>query len=187
MDLFPREASGTEQVAGGMHNTQDTQSWQRRQRRRRTAAASMASHSAILVLGLVLCLASSAQAAFVNFQNCLPAAWVADDTGSPKLLQFDPANATASIDLEGPAHMLEITIYGNVSGQSTKDPLQPWNNETYWANATNGKIVNESNHLLTTLFPKLWVLNYKNYAGAEAFCDALDGDHPCPLGPVFKT
>ena len=92
-------------------------------------------------------------------------------------LQFDPLSATVTLNLTDPAHTLNITVYGNVTGQTTKDPLQPYTNKTYWddPSQTNGRIIDKDNltNVYSTLFPKLYVLNYRNYATSERFCGAL--------------
>ena len=143
---------------------------------------------AMQVLSCLMLLASlmtSTHAAFVQFENCLPAAIT---NSNPRLLQFTPLNVSAVFDTKDPKHNLNLTIYGNVSGRATDQPLPPIDSPL-WSepNNTLGKIpdVNELNNKYTTLFGEFDVLSYIPYtAPASQFClSTLNG--ACPLPPAF--
>ena len=155
----------------------------------RMARSSVSAIFACLVAVSVLCLATPSKAAFVNFQNCLSEQIISGDP-PPLRLQFDPLNVTATFDLDDPAHTLNITVYGNVSGQADKGVLPPSTDTRYWSNPNNtqGKIVNEDDNTgkSSTLFAKFDVLNYLAFASAgQYFCGALTNNASCPLAPVF--
>lgn len=64
---------------------------------------------------VLLLLVHGATAAFISFENCMDTAIV---NSNPKQLQFTPLYLNAHFDAADPAHNLNITIYGNVSGQA---------------------------------------------------------------------
>jgi hypothetical protein len=133
------------------------------------------------ILGL---LASSAQAAYLNFENCLGSNMI---NSSPQLLQFIPYNLSATFNTSDPDFPLNVTVYGNVSGLATVQPY-PAPNDPQWSNPndTVGKIVDlsVSNNKYTTMFTKISVLTYTPYQAASRFCNSsVHG--PCPLGPAF--
>src|SRR5947209_6289343 len=109
------------------------------------------------ILGL---LASSAQAAYLNFENCLSSNII---NSSPQLLQFVPYNVSATFNTSDPNFPLNVTVYGNVSGLATIQPY-PAPNDPQWSNPndTVGKIVDlsMSNNKYTTMFTKINVLTY---------------------------
>ena len=138
--------------------------------------------SCLVLLGS---LTSSAHAAFVQFENCLPTAIT---NSNPRLLQFTPLNVSAVFDTKNPKHNLNLTIYGNVSGRATDQPLPPIDSPL-WSepNNTLGKIpdVNELNNKYTTLFGEYDVLSYTPYtAPASQFCLSTLNE-ACPLPPAF--
>jgi Transient receptor potential (TRP) ion channel/ML-like domain len=129
-------------------------------------------------------LASSAQAAYLNFENCLSSNII---NSNPKLLQFVPYNVSATFNTSDPNFPLNVTVYGNVSGLATIQPY-PAPNDPQWSNPndTVGKIVDlsASNNKYTTLFTKINVLTYTPYQAPSRFCNSsVHG--PCPLGPAF--
>ncbi|SMR41247.1 unnamed protein product [Zymoseptoria tritici ST99CH_1E4] len=140
--------------------------------------------SSLLLLLLHSLLLLPVHAVFVNFENCLP-----DSTRNsrPQQLQFTPLFVDATFVNERSTHFLNLTIYGNVSGQQFTGNYPPpsdeqWNN----SDVSFGKIVNVgTGNRLATLTADYMVLTYTeaNNPG-ERFCDALvRGD--CPLGPAF--
>jgi hypothetical protein len=135
----------------------------------------------LIVLGL---LAPPAQAAYLNFQNCLSSNIL---NSSPQLLQFVPYNVSAKFNTSDPNFPLNVTVYGNVTGLETIQPY-PAPNDPQWSNPndTVGKIVDlsQSNNKYTTMFTKINVLSYTPYQAASRFCNSsVHG--PCPLGPAF--
>ncbi|OAX84534.1 hypothetical protein ACJ72_01103 [Emergomyces africanus] len=126
-------------------------------------------------------------AAFVNFENCLPPSIV---HSNPLQLQFRPMYVWAAMDSASEAKNLNVTVYGNVTGIATNQPYPPPDSPN-WSNpeATVGKIVDVDvgNNMLSTLFTRFDVLSYSPYvAPAERFCDSLIQGQ-CPLGPVFYS
>jgi len=81
---------------------------------------------------------------------------------------------------------LNITIYGNVSGQSVQGQYPPATSPD-WTNPdiNFGKIVNATQDY-TTLFTKYNVLTYTPYsAPASEFCESVVGNISCPISPAF--
>lgn len=147
------------------------------------------SPGAALSLALALALfLSTASAAFIRFENCLDPAIIHSD---PKRLQFTPYYLNARFNTSAESHNLNITIYGNVSGQATQGTLPAWDNETYWnnPNETFGKIVDlsTSNNKYSTLFAKAQVVTYTPWEADPArFCQATVNTS-CPIAPVFDA
>ena len=90
----------------------------------------------------LLALLPSAYAAQVPFTNCLDTAIQNPQSGGQRLLQFVPMFLDARFNTTDRRHGLNITVYGNVTGQSLPDPLPDWSNNTYWnsPNSTEGKV-----------------------------------------------
>ena len=139
----------------------------------------------ILLCGWLFSFITPAYGAFVEFSNCLSENFV---NSQPRILQFVPLNVSATFNTTGDAHMLNVTFYGNVTGQlypgtypSPDDPS--WDNP----NNTFGKIVDvqDGAELATTLFATYNVLSYTPYTASPArFCENAVNEG-CPLGPVF--
>lgn len=141
--------------------------------------------SLMLVLAVFL---STTSAAFIRFENCLDPGIIHN---TPKQLQFTPYFFSARFNSTSESHNLNITIYGNVSGQATQGTLPAWDNETYWnnPNETFGKIVDlsTSNNKYSTLFAKSQVVTYTPWQAQPArFCDAVV-NASCPIGPSFDA
>ncbi|RMZ81910.1 hypothetical protein DV738_g2036, partial [Chaetothyriales sp. CBS 135597] len=125
-------------------------------------------------------------AAFVEFQNCLDSSII---NSQPRLLQIVPLNVSARFDEKAGHHNLNVTVWGNVTGQATEQDYPPpddlsWSNP----NSTFGKIpdVAVDNNKYTTLFADLSVLSYNPYVADPArFCAALVNGSECPLSPSF--
>ncbi|OJD16041.1 hypothetical protein AJ78_03754 [Emergomyces pasteurianus Ep9510] len=144
---------------------------------------------------LVICLLSiffvfltpPVNAAFVNFENCLPPSII---NSNPLQLQFRPMYVWVAMDTASEAKKLNVTVYGNVTGIATRQPYPPPDSPS-WSNPddTVGKIVDVDvqNNMLSTLFTRFEVLSYSPYvAPAARFCDSLIQGQ-CPLGPVFYS
>ncbi|KAK5151340.1 hypothetical protein LTR04_006628 [Oleoguttula sp. CCFEE 6159] len=156
-------------------------------RRRRKTNRNISYHTAVELLVLTIALLSRTEAAFINFDNCLAPNII---NSSPLQLQFVPQFFNAKFNTTNPSHNLNITIYGNVSGQSTVGPY-PGPNDMSWRdpNSTFGKIVDisPSNNKYSTLFSKYQVLTYTPYnAPASEFCQATV-NRSCPLVPAFNA
>jgi hypothetical protein len=140
----------------------------------------------VFTLICMLCLAiRPADAAFINFENCLDPNIV---NSSPLQLQFIPLYFWAAFNTSAVSHNLNVTVYGNVSGIATLEPL-PGPNDPQWRNPndTTGKIIDLSpeNNKYTTLFANFKVLSYTSYeASPQRFCNtSIHGT--CPLVPAF--
>lgn len=142
----------------------------------------------MLFLHLVLVLLlPTADAAFINFENCLDPNIV---HSNPLQLQFIPLHLNARYNTTDPRHNLNITVYGNVSGQATEGVLPAWDNKPYWDNPNNtfGKIVDISptNNYYSTLFSRYQVLSYTPYnAPGSQFCASVV-NATCPIAPAFN-
>jgi hypothetical protein len=94
----------------------------------------------------------------------------------------------AAFDTHNPSHNLNITVYGNVSGQSQIGNY-PSPSDDNWSdpNKTFGKIVNlpEGANKFTTLFWNAKVLTYSAWtAPSGQFCGATINTS-CPVPPAF--
>ena len=141
--------------------------------------------SSLLLLLLLIFGLSCVDAARVDFQNCLSAATI---HSNPRRLQFTPLQVSAFFDTLSTTNKLNVTIYGNISGQTTTQSLPP-PNSLDWSNPnfTLGKIVDLSdiNDKYTTLFSRFNVLSYTPWdADPARFCNTSIHGH-CPLGPAF--
>ncbi|KIX08057.1 uncharacterized protein Z518_02712 [Rhinocladiella mackenziei CBS 650.93] len=142
-------------------------------------------HSLTIILLSLFVLSSSTRAAYVEFRNCLDASIV---DSNPKLLQFDPVNVSAVFHNSSGNHNLNITIYGNVTGQATAQPYPPPDDPS-WSdpNDTFGKIpdLSEANNKYTTLFARYNFLSYTAWnADPSRFCNSVV-QGGCPLAPAF--
>lgn len=141
----------------------------------------------IILLGLLLAsLSPVTNAAFINFENCLDLNY--RNANNPVRLQFVPLFFDARyIDHNPNSYTLDITIYGNVTGQSTVgDYPSPY--DKIWSDDSDpfGKLVNfTQNSNLTTLTAEAEVLGYVPWpTQVSAFCDATV-NASCPVGPAF--
>ncbi|KAL6165749.1 hypothetical protein ACJQWK_08965 [Exserohilum turcicum] len=126
-----------------------------------------------------------ASAVFVNFQDCLTRIYLADGKQTP-YLRFTPAYVWADFS---PQYRLNLTIYGNVSGQADIGDYPPPDSDNWKdPNKTFGKLVdlNENHKHYTTLFWNNKVLTYSAYtAPAARFCHSL-ANASCPISPAFN-
>ena len=133
---------------------------------------------------LLILFVKPSDAAFVGFKDCLSPNVI---NSNPKQLQFTPLLVWASFN-SSTSHNLNVTVYGNVSGQATQqklptNPLDPsWNDP----NSTLGKIIDVPKNI-TTLTGAFNVLSYTPYEiPATRFCNTTVLGH-CPIAPVFKN
>lgn len=141
----------------------------------------------LLVFLLLSFFTSFTQAVFINFENCLDPGIVQSD---PLQLQFIPLYFSARFNRTAPSHNLNITIYGNVSGQATVGTYPPPDDKS-WSDPkiTFGKIVDvsPSNNKYATLFSTFKVLTYTPYAApASQFCLSTVNTS-CPIAPAFSA
>lgn len=139
-----------------------------------------------LLIVCVLLLARGSHAAFIStFTDCLSPNTI---NSNPKQLQFTPLWVWAFFDSSSASHNLNVTIYGNVSGQATEQNL-PKPDDPQWKNpnGTLGKLVDVSikTNLATTLQAQFNVLDYTPYnAPLSRFCNTTVRG-TCPIAPVF--
>ena len=140
-----------------------------------------------LLIGVLLLFSmlGVAEAAFVNFENCLSPNII---EANPQPLQWVPLYVSAVFNLSDPSHNLNVTVYGNVTGKTTVQQLPP-PNSTDWRNSSDtlGKIpdLDPTNNKYSTLRAAINVLSYTPYRAAPSrFCNStLNTD--CPIAPVF--
>jgi hypothetical protein len=142
-----------------------------------------------LVLALII---PRADAVFINFESC--SSKLILDGGTP-YLQFTPMYVWAAFDTHQPTHNLNVTVYGNVSGQSDRGTLPPpgnasWNNPN---EAQIGKIpeLDKASNLYTTLFSNFKTLTYSSWTpvGVPLCWNTLNQTAAsyCPIGPAFEA
>lgn len=140
-----------------------------------------------LVLCLALaCLLAPVQAVFVNFDNCLEPLFL----GTVPFLKFTPMYVWASFNTSAASHNLNVTVYGDVSGQAMSGPY-PGPDDANWSdpNKTFGKIpdLDRVNNKYTTLFADFRVLGYSSWTSEpEQFCTHTLNTQ-CPIGPAFHA
>jgi hypothetical protein len=126
-------------------------------------------------------------AVFINFDNCLDRGYRA---ATPVRLQFVPLHVWAVFNTSEPSHNLNITVFGNVTGQSFEGVYPPpgapsWNDP----NNTFGKIVDvdkENNHF-STLISRFKVVTFDAYTpDPSPLCESVVNQQ-CPLGPAFPS
>lgn len=139
-----------------------------------------------LLIICVLLLARGSHAAFIStFTDCLSPNII---NSNPKQLQFTPLWVWAFFNSSSASHNLNVTIYGNVSGQATEQNL-PQPDDPQWKNPndTLGKLedVSKATNLVSTLQAQFNVLDYTPYnAPRTRFCNTVV-QGTCPVAPVF--
>lgn len=138
---------------------------------------------------LLSLLLSSARAAFITFENCLPESTVDSD---PQQLQFTPYWVDASFLSDHRfARSLNLTVYGNVSGQQFTGDYPPADSPQWRdKNDTFGKIANVgTDNKYATLTADYDVVTYTaHHNRGQEFCATLvNGTGSCPLGPSFDA
>ena len=149
-----------------------------------------ASFGTLFSLLAILFWVNPASAALLNFENCLRNDY---RNANPPELQFVPKYLSAVFNPTDPAHNLNVTVWGNVTGTGPDHHLvAPLSNDTtYWeGNQSNfgGKIAMQPDPLnpyVTTLFNKVNVLTYQPWEEATSFCGRLINS-TCPVSPVFS-
>ena len=127
-----------------------------------------------------------AHGAFIQFDNCLPSTTLDTILNPPTILQWVPLYLDAVFDNQEP-NKLNITIYGNVTGQQFEGTYPPptdpqWSDDS----KTFGKIAAVgTDNKYSTLLADFQVLTYDAYtARGSQFCPHLNTGS-CPLGPSF--
>src|SRR4051812_27292711 len=136
-----------------------------------------------IALVFLVALLPAVEAVFINFENCLDRRIV--DSRTPRMLQFVPYHFDARFNNSDGRHNLNITVYGNVTGQGTTQELPPFG-DPRWRDPEEqlGKIPDASVNY-TTLFQRYDVLTFTPYeARPSRFCNSTINS-TCPLGPSF--
>ena len=135
------------------------------------------------LVALLAIYARPGEAVFLpNWTNC-------NNVGS-QALQWTPFGVWADFNLTG-NYNLNLTFFGNVSGQRTTDQLPPpdspqWGKGNH--SAANGEIIDEypKSSRLTTLWATINGLGYTPYSsGGLQFCNYTTNNTHCPIAPVF--
>ncbi|KAF2678837.1 hypothetical protein K458DRAFT_422730 [Lentithecium fluviatile CBS 122367] len=154
--------------------------------RRKRRIGSLSYAFSTLVLFLAIASLPLANAVFINFENCLARNY--RNANDPVRLQWTPMHVWASFDTHNPRHHLNVTVYGNVSGQAENGVYPPRNSEDWQdPNKTLGKFldVSQSNNKYSTLFADFTALTYSSWSsGATRFCNATI-NATCPIGPAW--
>ncbi|RDI77087.1 hypothetical protein Vi05172_g12944 [Venturia inaequalis] len=140
--------------------------------------------STVLLLLLSIVTIPPVNAAFINFDNCLNPNIL---NSSPKQLQFVPLFVNALFNTTDKKHNLNITVYGNVTGQA-QDGTYPPRTDPIFNNDTKGLFsIADAPDNFTTLFTNIDVLSYEAYNAAPArFCNTtLKRD--CPWIPLWDA
>lgn len=141
----------------------------------------------VMLICLLAFITTPANAAFINFDNCLEPSILND----PTQLQFVPYFFSVVYDTSPGPNPLNITVYGNVTG-AAQGQTAPAPGSSQWANSsdTAGKIVNitddDGTETYTTLFTTIDVLSFTPYDQPTEFCPTVI-QGTCPLGPVFNV
>ena len=148
----------------------------------------------ILFLLVLASLLPRADAVFINFDDCLTQLTL--DQGGTKIpyLQFTPMYVWAAFDTHDPSHNLNVTVYGNVSGQSDRGTLPPaddpsWTNQNETLRGKIQDVDKVSNHY-TTLFTDFRTLTYSSWTpqGVQFCANTLNTTvSECPMAPAFSA
>lgn len=162
----------------------------RPRRRRRALPLLRLLPTVFLYLTLTTCL-PRVGAVFVNFENCLNKLYLDRDV---PFLQFTPMYVWAAFDTHNPTHNLNVTVWGNVSGQSDRGTLPPpgdpsWNDPNATLFGKIEELDKASNHY-TTLFSDFRTLTYSSWTPKGVpFCwNILNNSiSECPMAPAFDA
>ena len=124
-----------------------------------------------------------------SWTNCLASSI---QHSAPQLqLQWVPEGVWTTFNSSGPQYNFNMTVYGNVTGQTHDTPLPPPGSPNWTdVNFTYGKIPDKNNAtgLESTLFTTFNVLSWTPYSGpGTEFCNSvINNQNPvCPVAPFF--
>lgn len=149
---------------------------------------------AVLFYLVLASLLPRADAVFINFENCATQLYLDHNMNEP-YIKFTPMYVWAAFDTHNPEHRLNVTVYGNVSGQSAPGALPP-SDDPSWTDpdkASSGKIISLDPvpNKYTTLFTDFRTLTYSSWtpAGVPACWNTLNQTQggQCPLAPAFAA
>ncbi|KAF1816175.1 hypothetical protein P152DRAFT_113039 [Eremomyces bilateralis CBS 781.70] len=140
----------------------------------------------VIALSILSTAIPRTNAAFLAFENCLPPGMIS--SGDPKPLQFVPHFFSATFNATNDENSLDLTVYGNVTGQAYVGELPP-PTDPAWKDPGSpaGKILNvsETNNYYSTIFSEAKVLTFTPWVSHPApFCDYVR-DEACPIAPAF--
>ena len=122
--------------------------------------------------------------------NCLASS--IQNSANPRQLQWEPKGVWATFNSSGPQYNFNMTVYGNVSGQTDQNIALPPPGSPDWTNVnfTYGKIpdMNNESGKESTLFETFNVLSWTPYSGpGSQFCKSVINDQNpvCPVAPFF--
>ena len=121
-----------------------------------------------------------------NPYNCLDAAV----KNTAKALQWRVLAVSVVLNRSSSANNLNVTVYGNVTGEQFDKDLPSFDDTKYWENRNEsfGKIDDQDrmSGLQSTLFTKVEVLNYIPFNDVgKRFCENVLNTE-CPMAPVFR-
>lgn len=176
-----------------IHSHDHTHPPPRPRRWQQSIMASLRALPTVLFLLVFVSFLPRANAVFINFDNCLTPLTL----GDIPYLKFTPMYVWAAFDTQDPSHNLNVTVYGNVTGQTNTNPLPPSSDTEAWndPNSTStmiGKIedLNKENNHYTTLLSDFRTLTYSSWTpNGTQFCGNLlnNSGYECPLGPAFSA
>jgi hypothetical protein len=154
-----------------------------RKRRRRYWSHGLEIYNISLILVFML-LVEAGTCVRIQFDSCF-------ETNLKNQLQFVPIYFDASFIPGNSTHFMNATIYGNVTGSTSSDPLPPPSDPSWGDNSVElGKIVNVSDPTgvkrITALTSRFRVLTYTPYEQTTAFCDSVLNSG-CPMLPIFNA
>jgi hypothetical protein len=195
MSATPRHDAGIEEETTYMRAQdippiQPARAPPRPRRRYDTSGSISLLYLSALTLALFIPVSS---AVFINFANCLERHY--RDATNPRRLQFTPLHVWASFNTTAPSHRLNITIWGNVSGQAQAGEYPRPDQDEIWGDVNNtfGKItdLDKENNKYTTLFSNYRVLTYTAFnEQPNRFCPSVlnqTANTTCPLRPAFNV
>lgn len=141
--------------------------------------------SSIIIASLMLFL-NTVSAHFIPFDNCLGPSLISN----PSLLQFVPLFVWAAFNSTDASHNLNITVYGNVTGNAYKGQTNPGPSSQLWDDPKNttGKIPDlpSADAAYTTFTTRFDVVDHTTYSpNASRFCNT-SAITPCPWAPIFE-
>lgn len=177
----------TRQAQHDFHDlhTHQTRPYGRRRHSHTTSMSFFANFTAILLFFATV--SSPAAAAFLEFDNCLSDSI---KRSSPLELQWIPLYVDVHFARTNAGRNLNVTVYGNVSGQAVQGTYPPPNSPDWTnPNVTFGKIVNSSqaNNKFTTLFNQFDFLSYTPYDAAPSPFYLSTINVSVPIAPAFSA
>lgn len=178
LDEFPSSRKPSRPRQNGLPST-------RRNSGRDTSGSQWTSVWWIALVCLVTWVSPTA-AVLLDFDNCLSKTTL---ESSPLQLQFVPTNVSVTFNISDSLNPLNVTVYGNVSGTTSRTANYPAPDSADWKNPnwTDGKIedLSSSGNMYSTLLTDFNVLSFTPFSNASRFRDSVT-QGTFPLAPVFS-